>query len=211
MLTVDLLRHGALQGGIKYRGRTDDPLTSEGREAMDHVWQQLADDIDCIVTSPLCRCAEPARAWASYAGIDCIIEPGLTEMNYGAWEGKTMATIQHEYPGLLERWRANPTGMRPPCGESPEELRARLTDWWEQFSETCNDAHILVVAHSGSLRMLIALMLEQTIAFTRTIDMPYACLHRIIYQHGLKTPLHQQYSYPAPIAQPHFILEETHF
>jgi len=55
MLTVDLLRHGALEGGIKYRGTVDDPLTFEGRQAMDQVWQQLAKDMDYIITSPLSR------------------------------------------------------------------------------------------------------------------------------------------------------------
>jgi len=188
MLTVDLLRHGALEGGIKYRGKVDDPLTAGGRQAMDQVWRQLAGVVDHIVTSPLSRCAAPAGAWAAESGIDCIIEPRLAEMNYGAWEGKTMATIQQEYPGILERWRADPTGMRPPGGESPEELRARLADWLAEASEQFEGSHILVVAHSGSLRMLIALLLEQPIAYTRSIDMPYACHYRMIHQHGKSQP-----------------------
>jgi len=184
MLTVDLLRHGALEGGIKYRGTVDDPLTTEGRQAMDQLWQRLAKDVDYIITSPLIRCAVPARAWAEKAKIDCIIEARLAEIDYGAWEGKTITTIKQEYPGMLESWRADPTGMRPPGGESPEELRARLVDWWSEASEQFDGSHMLVVAHSGSLRMLIALLLDQPIAYTRMIDMPYACLHRVIHQDG---------------------------
>jgi len=179
MLIVDLLRHGALEGGVKYRGRVDDPLTDEGRRAMDLVWTQLAADVGCIMTSPLRRCADPAKAWAQQANIDCLVEARLAEMDYGNWEGKTMETIRQEYPGMLERWRADPTGMRPPGGESPEELRARLRDWWTEIREKFDGRHLLVVAHSGSLRMLLALLLEQPIAYTRTVDMPYACWHRI--------------------------------
>jgi len=182
MLTIDLLRHGALDGGIKYRGKVDDPLTPEGRQAMDQVWRQLGADVDFIITSPLSRCAEPARAWSAQAGIDCLIEPRLAEIDYGAWEGKTMATIQQEYPGMLERWRADPTGMCPPGGESPESLRARLSQWWDEARVQFEGKHILLVAHSGSLRMLIALLLEQPIAYTRSINMPYACLHRMVYK-----------------------------
>jgi len=184
MITIDLLRHGALEGGIKYRGKVDDPLTSEGRLAMDQVWQQWCADVDVMITSPLSRCATPARAWSAQAGIGCMIEPRLAEIDYGVWEGKTMATIQLEYPGMLERWRADPTGMRPPGGESPEELRTRLADWWDEARVQFEGKHILVVAHSGSLRMLIALLLNQSIAYTRSIDMPYACLHRLVYQGG---------------------------
>jgi len=184
MITIDLLRHGALEGGIKYRGKVDDPLTSEGRLAMDRVWTQLAAEVDCIIASPLCRCATPARVWAQQAGIHCIIESRLAEMDYGAWEGKTIETIKREYPGMLERWRADPTGMRPPGGESPEELRQRLYEWWEEVRVCFDGYHILLVAHSGSLRMLIALLLGQSIAYTRTIDMPYACWNRIIHIQG---------------------------
>jgi len=177
-LTIDLLRHGALQGGVKYRGRTDDPLTPAGRQAMDRVWRQLAGEVDGIIASPLHRCAEPAAAWAAEVGIDCIIETRLAELHYGAWEGKTMATIAREFPGILERWRADPTGMCPPGGESPEALRLRLSDWWSELRVQHNSKHLLVVAHSGSLRMLIALLQHRPIAYTRQIDMPYACWKR---------------------------------
>jgi len=182
MLTIDLLRHGALEGGIKYRGRVDDPLTMEGRLAMDQVWAKLSSEVDYIITSPLRRCASPAGIWAEQAKIDCIIEPRLAEMDYGAWEGKTIATIQREYPGMLERWRADPTGMRPPGGESPEALRTRLSQWWNEVRVQYEGSHILVVAHSGSLRMLMALLQGKSIAYTRKIDMPYACWKRFTIQ-----------------------------
>ena len=178
---MDLLRHGALQGGVKYRGRTDDPLTSAGRQSMDRVWQQLAGDVDGIIASPLRRCAEPALDWAEQTGTPCMLEPKLMEIDYGAWEGKRMDEIQREYPGQLERWRADPTGMRPPGGESPEELRDRLLQWWEAQGQQFAGSHILIVAHSGSLRMLIALLQNQPISYTRSIDMPYACLRRMIH------------------------------
>jgi len=184
MLIIDLLRHGALEGGIKYRGRVDDPLTMEGRLAMDRVWTKLTGDVDYIITSPLRRCASPAESWAEQANIACIIEPRLAEMDYGAWEGKTIATIQKEYPGMLERWRADPTGMKPPGGESPEALRMRLSQWWNEVRVQYKGSHILVVAHSGSLRMLMALMQGKSIAYTRKIDMPYACWKRIIHDQG---------------------------
>ncbi len=184
MLTLDLLRHGALEGGVKYRGTVDDPLTPDGRAAMDQVWQQLRRDVDLIIASPLSRCAEPVRAWAAEAGIECRVDARLAEMAYGAWEGKTVAEIRRRWPGMLDQWRADPTGMRPPGGESPEELRERLHDWWTDARTQFDDAHLLIVAHSGSLRMLIALLLEQPIAYTRSLDMPYACHYRISHSNG---------------------------
>jgi len=184
MLTMDLLRHGALEGGVKYRGHVDDPLTIKGRQQMDNVWSNLNGEVDLIICSPLSRCAEPALAWARKSGIECILEPRVREMFYGDWEGKTIAQIKQQYPGKLEQWRNNPEGMRPPGGESSEELRQRINAWWDETCINHNGRHLLLVSHSGSLRMLIAHILSAPIATTRNLEMPYACWSRICHQHG---------------------------
>lgn len=180
MITVDLLRHGALEGGVKYRGTMEEELTREGRLAMDAVWQQLRHDCELIIASPRSRCAAPAREWAAEAGIDCIIEPRVAEMAYGDWEGLTKAEIEARFPGQLGPWRRDPTGRRPPNGESPEELRARIADWWQEVRASHEGRRLLVVGHSGSLRMLLAHVMEAPIAATRRVGMPYGCWSRIV-------------------------------
>jgi len=179
VITVDLLRHGAPKGGVRYRGCVDDPLTPEGYRQMERVWRQVHDQVDMIIASPLQRCAIPAAQWASARGIPCLIEPRVAEMHYGHWEGKTAAQIRQQWPGMLERWRRDPTGMRPPGGESPEALRERLQQWWYACIEQYDGQHVLLVAHSGSLRMLLAIVLQAPIAMTRHIDMPYAGWSRV--------------------------------
>lgn len=179
MLTIDILRHGALQGGVKYRGQIEADLTPEGREAMDQAWQPLAKQVEYIITSPLSRCAQAATDWAEQAAIPCIIEPRIAEMHYGAWEDKTIEEIEQISPGLIQQWRKDPTGMRPPNGESPEELRERIADWWQETITSMINKHILVVGHSGSMRMLIAHALNLPISATRDMHMPYACWKRL--------------------------------
>ena len=71
-MIVDLLRHGELEGGIKYRGHTDDPLTTSGQLAMIQIWQQLQHDVEIIITSPLSRCCILANEWANTARFLCI-------------------------------------------------------------------------------------------------------------------------------------------
>jgi len=184
MLTMDLLRHGALEGGIKYRGTTDDALTPEGGAQMQRVWSRLAGEIDLIITSPLSRCAGPATAWATAGGIECIVEPAVMEMHYGDWEGKRIPEIQHQYPGMLEQWRTDPSGMCPPGGESPEAFRARLTDWWQDCCSRYDGRHLLLVSHSGVMRMLIAHVLAAPIGSSRHLSMPYGCWSRIACEKG---------------------------
>ncbi len=190
MLTVDLLRHGALVGGVKYRGHVNDPLTTEGEASMQAVWSHLHNNIDCIISSPLSRCAEPATAWAHEKGIPCIMEPRIQEMFYGAWEGLDAEQIEAAYPGMLATWRANPEGMTPPGGgETPEALRKRIADWWQHACAQYDGAHLLVVGHSGSLRMLISYILSAPIITTRQLQMPYACWSRIQHHQGKNTLL----------------------
>lgn len=176
---MDLLRHGELEGGVKYRGTVDDPLTQAGRASMDAVWNQLRSDIDLVLSSPLSRCLEPATEWARSVEIECMVDPRVAEMNYGEWEGLTSEEIIALYPGMLEQWRANPEGLQVPGGESVYQLRDRITSFWSDVCEKYDGRHLLVVAHSGSLRMLIACLLNAPIISTRHMQMPYGCWSRI--------------------------------
>ena len=59
MAVIDLIRHGEPEGGRRYRGATDDPLTAAGWRQMEAAvaglsWQR-------IYSSPLVRCADFAR------------------------------------------------------------------------------------------------------------------------------------------------------
>ena len=181
-MIVDLLRHGELEGGIKYRGRTDDPLTEAGRMAMDRVWNLLRRDVELIVTSPLSRCRIPAIEWAEAAGIPVQEEPRVAEMFYGEWEGLTREEIEAGYPGMLQQWRHHPETMQIPGAETVQQLEACISEFWSELCEGHSDKHVLVVAHSGSMRMLLAHALAAPIATTRRLQMPYACWSRVVHK-----------------------------
>ncbi len=184
MLTIDLLRHGALQGGVKYRGTLDEALTPAGRKAMNDVWQQLQDEVDTIICSPLSRCAEPASSWATQAGISCVVEPAIQELSYGDWEGLTAEQIEYAYPGMLQAWRQDPTSMTPPNGESMLDFAKRTQVFLHHLIQEYEQGHVLLVAHSGSIRMLIAHALQAPIVSTRHLSMPYACWSRLSVDNG---------------------------
>ena len=184
MLTIDLLRHGALEGGVKYRGTLDEALTQAGRVAMDDVWQCLQGEVDTIICSPLSRCAEPALSWAEQAAIPCLIEPVIQELSYGDWEGLTAEGIESTYPGVLQAWRQDPTQMTPPNGESMLDFSKRIQVFLHHLIQEHKQGHVLLVAHSGSIRMLIAHALQAPIVSTRHLSMPYACWSRLIVNNG---------------------------
>ena len=184
MLIIDLLRHGALQGGVKYRGTLDEALTQTGREAMENTWQHVQDEVDTIICSPLSRCADPASSWAIQAGIPCVVEPAIQELSYGDWEGMTAEQIEYAYPGMLQAWRQDPTQMTPPNGESMLDFAKRTQVFLHHLVQEYEQGHVLLVAHSGSIRMLIAHALQAPIVSTRHLSMPYACWSRLSVDNG---------------------------
>ena len=177
--TIDLLRHGALVGGVRYRGCTEAELTAGGRSDMDAVWQRLEPRIDGIICSPLGRCRLPAEAWAAGAGIPCEVVDGLREMHYGEWEGLAADQIEQRFPGMLASWRSNPVGMRIPGAESIEEFAERVTGAWNGVLRKHAGRHLLLVGHSGSLRVILAHVLGAPLVATRRFAMPYAAWSRV--------------------------------
>jgi len=184
LIRVDLLRHGELEGGVKYRGQTDDPLTTAGRASMERVWGAVKGDVDMIISSPMSRCHQPASDWAKQAAVECLTDTRIAEMQYGDWEGLTSEEIMAHYPGMLEKWRNNPESVQVPGGESIHQLQKRIARFWADICEQYDGRHLLVVAHSGSLRMLIAHLLSAPVISTRQMQMPYACWSRVAYDNG---------------------------
>jgi len=179
MITIDLLRHGAVEGGVKYRGVLDDPLTAEGRKSMDDVWQHLQGSVTTIMSSPLSRCAQPALDWGKQQRINCLLDARIQELNYGEWEGLNAEEIEVLNPDVLSQWRADPTYMTPPKGESMLSFAERTKLFLDEVTIQHQGEHILLVAHSGTLRLLIAHVLSAPIVSTRHLAMPYSCWSRI--------------------------------
>ncbi len=179
---VDVLRHGALEGGVRYRGGTEARLTPEGRAAMDAVWAALRDSVELIVTSPLSRCHDPARDWATEADKPLMVMPDFRELAYGDWEGLTHQEIEARFPGWLARWRADPSTLSIPNAESWAAFSARVESAWRRLLDEAAGCHVLLVAHSGTLRALLAHVLGAPPATCRRLAVPYACWSR--FQHA---------------------------
>lgn len=177
-LIIDLLRHGAPVGGVKYRGTLDDPLAPEGWEAM---WATTRDHgpWDRILSSPLKRCAEFAMALGERLGIPATIEPALREMSFGAWEGKTSAEIMAEDRDQLTRFWKNPLENPPPGGDHLHDVQTRLRQVWHHTIDHIDGERVLIVAHGGVIRVLLSQVLLTPLEHLSRITVPYASLARI--------------------------------
>ena len=87
-----LIRHGRTDWNVQGRvqGRTDIPLDETGRRQAAAVAQRLSGiRLNAIYASPLTRAHDTAKAVAAFHDCDIYVSEKLTEINFGAWEGKT--------------------------------------------------------------------------------------------------------------------------
>jgi alpha-ribazole phosphatase/probable phosphoglycerate mutase len=170
--TIDLLRHGEPVGGRKYRGQTDDPLTNRGWAQMwaavgaHRPWQR-------IVSSPLLRCGEFADALGGELGLAVERDERLVEVGYGSWAGKSPDELKAEDPEAYAAFRADPWRNRPADAEPMEAFTERvLTAFAEQVG--AGGEHILIVAHAGVIRTVVAHTLGMPLENLYRIHLPYA-------------------------------------
>lgn len=178
MAIIDLIRHGEPEGGRRYRGVTDDPLSEEGWRQMDAAvggtcpWQR-------IFTSPLRRCRDYSRALAQRHAIPVIEDPRLQELGYGAWEGLTPEEIRRQYPGQLARFFHDPLASQPAGAEPLNEFWRRVRDCWQDILERSGSERVLVVAHAGTIRAVLGHVLGMPLQNMFRVNIGYAAMVRI--------------------------------
>lgn len=175
---IDLIRHGEPEGGKRYRGQIDDPLSERGwRQMWDAVgdrapWQQ-------IVTSPLARCHAFAAALAARHALPLAVDARLMEIGFGRWEGRTADELRAEDPEQLARFYHDPVNARPAGAEPLAAFQARVRAGFADLVQAYPQRHVLVVTHAGVMRAVVAHVLGAPIEALYRIDVAYAALTRI--------------------------------
>ncbi len=89
----------------------------------------------------------------------CRADEHLREICFGQWEGLTYNQIRHQYPKALAAWEADPLTARPPQGESPADVTARVQNCLEDLLLRHANGTVVLVAHGGVFHVLLCLVL----------------------------------------------------
>jgi probable phosphoglycerate mutase len=149
-----LIRHGPTEWNEARRlqGQADPGLSPRGRAEV-LSWRLPPDWKEaCWLSSPLRRARETA---ALLTAAPVAIEPRLIEMDWGAFEGRTLADLRADDPAGMAVNEARGLDFRPPGGESPREVAERFRKLAAELSETPGPA--IAVAHKGVVRAALAL------------------------------------------------------
>jgi alpha-ribazole phosphatase len=158
-MRLDLIRHGETGRHGFLDGRTDAPLTTEG-------WRQLAAQTQgvsarTVISSHLQRTRAFAIDLATRTGARPIVDEGWAELDFGMWDGRRFAEIEGEDDGReqLAAFYNDPTGSRPPGGESWADFEARVMQALDRALVEAQTGDVLVIAHGGPIRCALARLL----------------------------------------------------
>lgn len=161
MKVVTLVRHttvGAARRG-RYIGSSDPPLEDEGlRQARALARIVAARKPDLCWCSPLRRSRQTAEIISTDANIGILEDEDLREIDFGEWEGLTFQEICQRSPQAATEWTAFSSSFAFPGGESVTAFFARTRRVAKRI--LAHEAkRPLVVAHGGSIRVLLCHLL----------------------------------------------------
>jgi broad specificity phosphatase PhoE len=140
-----LVRHGPTHAKAMI-GWTDLPADLSDSAAMARLRDHLPRKAP-VISSDLARAV--ATADALNAGMRLPHDPDLRELHFGAWEGRSFAEIEAEAPDHIRAFWDQPGHVRPPGGESWNDLAARSWRALDRLQGLASD--VIVVAHFGPI------------------------------------------------------------
>ncbi len=179
MSKLFLVRHGEtkLNSRERFWGQTDVELGATGIRQAEQLGARLATEkISAIYASELRRASVTAEIIASSHRLEVMTCAELNEINFGEFEGRTFEEIGRLYPEVakeLANW-----GMVPrfPAGEGIDELDGRVSQFLPRLEKHTPEATVLIVAHAGTLRLLMCKLLGLGLLHWRQFRLDFASL-----------------------------------
>ncbi len=157
-----LSRHGQTEWhhSNRYAGRSDVKLTEIGYLQAQALAQRAQREQPAVVAcSPLSRAIRTARPVAEACGVELLVEERLREVDFGEWEGRTLAEIRKTDSIAVERFEINPVEHGFPGGEPLLDAAQRALEVFWELGEMYQGQTVIVVAHNTIIRLSICLLL----------------------------------------------------
>jgi broad specificity phosphatase PhoE len=158
-----LVRHGRTDGNVRrvLVGRMDIPLDTLGERQAEAVGQYLSTHHkpDVVISSPLIRAHNTARAIAAKYNMEITFDPELMELNFGAFEGWSLDQIREQDPAFAASFGDVEHDRQWPEGERLSEFHARVMNAFNHLAEQYPAHTVVVVSHGGVMGSYAAQLL----------------------------------------------------
>lgn len=169
MTRLHLVRHGPTHAKSMV-GWTDLPADLSDTAAIARLSAHLPKS-GIIVSSDLSRATATADAIQSNR-TRLPHQTDLREINFGAWELRNFREIEAESPDLIRAYWEHPGDVRPPGGESWNEVCARVSQAIDTLIAAHTGQDLIIVAHFGAILTQVqrAENLDAEQAFSHRLD-----------------------------------------
>ena len=158
MTRLFLVRHGrstANAAGVLAGYQSGVELDERGVEQA----KKLADrfeipDLKAIISSPVLRCQQTAQYLADRLSLQISSDERVTEMNFGTWQGRTVADLAAEplWPSIQNQ----PSLVRFPEGETFLEVGLRAGEAIRDWNELFDSGSYVVFTHADVIKVVVA-------------------------------------------------------
>lgn len=159
MTRMILVRHGETEWNRieRFRGRADIPLNETGLTQAEVTGRRIAAEWRpmAVYSSPLSRAAKTAEAIAWYFDLVVQIHKGLTDIDYGQWQGLTPDEARKRWPEVVDAWYDAPHTAHIPGGETLAALRARAMRTVNELASLHEGETIVLVGHTVVNRIIL--------------------------------------------------------
>jgi probable phosphoglycerate mutase len=162
MLTLHLVRHGdTMQAAEGYfAGDIDPPLTDRGRAQADALGKVASGlDLAALYVSPKLRARQTAEPILRACKLEPVVDDGLREIAYGAWEGRKESEIKASDAEAYLAWSQDPAMVSPPGGESAFAIAARALPCLVRARREHPSGHVMFVSHKATVRIIVCALL----------------------------------------------------
>ena len=175
MIDVVMIRHAvtAWNEAGRIQGQTDIPLAETGRRALAGRRLPARFASYRVHSSPLVRAVETATLLGLATP---VLDRRLMEMHWGAWEGETRASVAAADPQAAARGEARGPDFRPPGGESPREVQARVVEWARSAAQWRSG--VVAITHKGVIKATLGLACGWDLTGKDPVRLDWSCAHR---------------------------------
>jgi len=119
-------------------------------------------DFNCVYSSNSLRALESLKICGDDLYAKVQIDPRLSELNFGDFEGKTYEEIAQLYPKQVVLWAKDWKSFCPPNGESFVYFYNKVIVFFQELLELKHE-NILIMAHSGVIKAIYCYVLQNNI------------------------------------------------
>ena len=188
MTRIILVRHGHVDWLMpeRFRGRAELPLSSRGRRQAVAAAGYIAASWkpDAVYTSPLGRCRETGAAIAAPFRLEPHPIDGLSDIDYGEWQGLTRDQAKEHWPDETELWFRVPHLTAIPGGETLAVVLSRASAALRDVLRHHPDQTVVLVGHDSVNRVLLLFTLELPLSRYWHLRQDPCGINELIFDNG---------------------------